>query len=916
MEAKTEVAKTETVVEIPYVKYAIAPDGRKNSNDYRYVTHDELDTWTFEDFVKNGMYESLKMQKFRRLYIDFDFKTEDKNIAENANKCYEWLCELEETFDLCAICGYCTDENIHKALGAALRRAIELKKDLKCDKTLSIHAVFYNTRMDANEMHSILYETQNTYGNVIEFVDRKVYKVYDEEEPKEQLFRHPYANKYMRENTYSKGENKGVNPANLKHPYKASQLVITPRGDERIVTKDEWIKMFPMIEHEDKPAKTTKESKVVFKNTDDDDELEDWVQMLIPEEIKNDISPEEVVKDLDKRYAQSKSHITKELFDTIVKGFDDLYISNDKEDVNKEITLFILFSALYACIGDEITEKDVLDAVTWIVINGDLTKEAKKHWKARLEQAQKNTECKGPGALFIYLRNFNKEYYKQHVRPLLMKYKKQAVLEAKFDLKDNFTIKDIRMKGFACEYQKDGDVEKLDYDAVLSDLHRVMLVVDQGSGLYVLKERDAKNDKMTVGYYNQKDAFNMLKQLKIGTELKQKQYRKGEEHQLVNKNAFDVYDATTNNAMFYKSSICFYSENPEDFSFFQGYKYEPVQNDALIKKFNDHVRDVICKSDEKLYTYVQSWFATIIQDPLARTCTALVIKGTEGTGKNTVTDAWCELLNGYSNANVSDIDSIIGKYNVAVENKKLLIINEMDSVEMSTKALYNRLKKLITDPTVDIHAKNVSVRPGVTNVANLVIVSNEFNPVMVSDKDRRYVIMTPSDKHVNDRAYFNDLYAQMKPSRTKPYIKEFMEALMYYYMNYKVEIDLADIPETRERKMAKEANKSAIEAFVEEYADELSGDGIAPKDCFDKFNRFIAENKFKTNYKSRTFKAEMSRFCAVDDDDQLHRYKGKRVYRFTDEMIKRYENIAKQLIEDKNAAVDTSAAKDESDEDE
>ena len=240
----------------------------------------------------------------------------------------------------------------------------------------------------------------------------------------------------------------------------------------------------------------------------------------------------------------------------------------------------------------------------------------------------------------------------------------------------------------------------------------------------------------------------------------------------------------------------------------------------------------------------------------------------------------------------------------------------MDSVEMSTKQVYNKLKKQITEDTVDIHAKNVNVRGGVTNVANLVIVSNEFNPVMVSDKDRRYVIMTPSDEHANERAYFNDLYAQMKPSRTKPYIKEFMQALMYYYMNYKVEIDLADIPETFERVMAKEANKSAIEAFVEEYADELSGDGIAPKDCFDKFNRFIAENKYKTNYKSRTFKAEMSRFCAVDDDKQLHRYKGQRVYRFTDAMIKHYENVAKQLIEDKNGRVDTSAANEEEDKNE
>ena len=61
MEAKVEAVK------IPYVKFY---HGKRN---YKYVTHDELDTWTFEDFTKNGMYESLTTQEFRRFYIDFDF---------------------------------------------------------------------------------------------------------------------------------------------------------------------------------------------------------------------------------------------------------------------------------------------------------------------------------------------------------------------------------------------------------------------------------------------------------------------------------------------------------------------------------------------------------------------------------------------------------------------------------------------------------------------------------------------------------------------------------------------------------------------------------------------------------------------------------------------------------------------------
>ena len=223
---------------------------------------------------------------------------------------------------------------------------------------------------------------------------------------------------------------------------------------------------------------------------------------------------------------------------------------------------------------------------------------------------------------------------------------------------------------------------------------------------------------------------------------------------------------------------------------------------------------------------------------------------------------------------------------------------------MSTTAIFNRLKKLITEDTVDIHTKNINVRTGVENIANLVILSNEFNPVKISTTDRRYCIITPSEVKAQNKGYFNELYADMKTSRASPYRKDFMEAMMYYYMNYNVEIDLTEIPETRERAIAKEANKSAIELFVEEFAIELSGDGIAPKECFDMFNRFIYENKFKANYKSTTFKAEMSKFCAIDENNQLRRYKMKRVYRFNDTCMKRYESLVEQMKFDKAAQID------------
>ena len=109
-----------------------------------------------------------------------------------------------------------------------------------------------------------------------------------------------------------------------------------------------------------------------------------------------------------------------------------------------------------------------------------------------------------------------------------------------------------------------------------------------------------------------------------------------------------------------------------------------------------------------------------------------------------------------------------------------------------------------------------------------------------------------------------------------------------------VKIKLNKIPETLERIIAKEANKGAIESFVEEYCVELSEDGIRPDDAFDMFNRFIAKNKFMSNYKKNTFRAEMIKYCAVDSDGRVSKYKKQRVYRFSKDNIKKYAKIVEE----------------------
>ena len=831
---------------IRYVKYCAT------KRNYQYVDHEELNAWTAEDFERNGLYEELEGLENVRLYFDFDLKDSETIDLDGI---FKELNRLAKVFNEYYFAGYCTDEGLYNTLNSRQQSHIELKKE-KLDKVLSFHVVYPETTISQKELLEIM--NDDVYEVAIKSVkgfDGSVYR----KNGKGSLLRHPFAHKYR--NPYEERvERKGVTIKNTD----ASDLVVTPTGMEDHVTREQWLEVFPMKKKVSKVSNKTFYDVVKALNDKNDEDV-------MPEDVSNDIDSVEM---------------SLELFEALYKGFEGLEVHGDagNKRCDEEITLVPLLSAIYKCQNDVIDADVIDDAIDFIKENANLTRNAKAGWSDRRKQARANKTCRGPGALFVYLKTFNAEYFNSTVKPLMPK-RAEDLNDIEFDLKDEFGVDDISEKGDNNGYQVNGDATKLDYNAILNDLRRVLIVIRTGSGVFMFKEWDSINNKMTIEPQKLKDAKDTLKQIKVGTE-----YKNEKKKDIVTRSAWDIFDAGTNNKLFYKRGITFYSDNEKDFSFYQGLKYAPVRNDEIVERFVHHIKHIWCKDNELCFRYVFTWFKTILASPLGRAGTAMVIKGAEGTGKNTVTDAICELLAGYSIPNVSRIESIVGRFNSIIENKKLIVCNEMSSTEMNTINIFDRLKAMITQPTIEIEVKGIDVRE-VQNVTNYIFLSNNFNPIKVSSGDRRYFILTPSEEVIGDRQYFRTLYRDMV-GEDRTYRKEFMEGLLYYILNFEdVVDDLIDIPETLERIMAKEANKGAIEAFVEEYCVELSGDGIRPDECFDDFNRFASRNGYQTKYKKTTFKAEMTKYCRVDSDGSLSKYKKQRVYRFTDASIKKYVKL-------------------------
>ena len=107
---------------------------------------------------------------------------------------------------------------------------------------------------------------------------------------------------------------------------------------------------------------------------------------------------------------------------------------------------------------------------------------------------------------------------------------------------------------------------------------------------------------------------------------------------------------------------------------------------------------------------------------------------------------------------MTNINHIVGNFNTAIEDKKLIVCNELSSADTNKYLNSDTLKAVITERKVNIEAKGVDARLR-ENVVNLILVSNHFGPIKITANDRRYLIIETSNKRCKDFQYFKTLTA-------------------------------------------------------------------------------------------------------------------------------------------------------------
>jgi len=152
--------------------------------------------------------------------------------------------------------------------------------------------------------------------------------------------------------------------------------------------------------------------------------------------------------------------------------------------------------------------------------------------------------------------------------------------------------------------------------------------------------------------------------------------------------------------------------------------------------------------DEQTYNHFINWVAFIFQRKV-RAETAWVFQGTQGTGKGFVFNQLLRRLFGMDFTQPVTLESLQENFNEYLQDKFLIFVDEID-IEHSGQShsqgkMMNKLKNLITEPTIGIRAMHKGV-VNKANYASFIFASNDVASLYIPENDRRFNIAPRQEK--------------------------------------------------------------------------------------------------------------------------------------------------------------------------
>ena len=195
-------------------------------------------------------------------------------------------------------------------------------------------------------------------------------------------------------------------------------------------------------------------------------------------------------------------------------------------------------------------------------------------------------------------------------------------------------------------------------------------------------------------------------------------------------------------------------------NYWRGPTVTPTPGDWSV--IRDFLYQVICNEDLNLYHYLLRYIAHMLQHPEEKPSIAIVLLSGSGCGKGT----FFQLLSAIwskSALEVSDINQVIGTFNAALEKNYVVMMDE--AIFVGNKAAMERLKNMISEPTVRVEQKYQPSRT-IESFHRFFAASNSEHFANIPIDDRRFVFIKVSDRKQQDLMYFDMVHKAINDSST------------------------------------------------------------------------------------------------------------------------------------------------------
>ena len=154
--------------------------------------------------------------------------------------------------------------------------------------------------------------------------------------------------------------------------------------------------------------------------------------------------------------------------------------------------------------------------------------------------------------------------------------------------------------------------------------------------------------------------------------------------------------------------------NTKFFNLFIGFLAKPAVeiNPEIMDPILWHTKNIISNENVELHEYLWKWWAYLVQKPEKKPQLILILKSKlQQCGKNIITDfIGDKVLGEHLHYATSDLEKILGRFNSAIQARKLIVMNETGMSSGEWHKFNGHLKFLITEGMVSIERKGIETK--------------------------------------------------------------------------------------------------------------------------------------------------------------------------------------------------------------